>query len=257
MFLVGTKNRGAAYLPEHPTFLRFLQDAPADGWPARTLAGDEIRVFPEPAQIEKTDWTYMGFARLRWKWRSDADGVRIFLDAWQRGEIEGFLRANVLKLVIENRASSAQPPGETLVSLALVAGLLANLEEALQLALSEPYSFWLSVLEASMTGAVDSCVDGRSIPGYAQRMLEVARRGLERRGEEGPEELLAPLYRRLLQRCSPAARLGAGSRRLRPGRPPAFTIVRYEHPAQALLVPNPSSWPGGRACGSAPCGERD
>jgi gamma-glutamylcysteine synthetase len=26
MFLVGTKNSGAAYLPEHPTFLRFLQD---------------------------------------------------------------------------------------------------------------------------------------------------------------------------------------------------------------------------------------
>ena len=123
MFLVGTKNSGAAYLPEHPTFLRFLQDAPREGWPARTLSGEAVRVFPEPAQIEKTDWTYMGFARMRWKWREVPDGVRSFLDAWQRGEIEAFLRANVLKVVIENRASSAQPPGETLVSLALVAGL--------------------------------------------------------------------------------------------------------------------------------------
>jgi gamma-glutamylcysteine synthetase len=204
MFPVGTKNSGVAYLPEHPTFLRFLQDVPREGWPARTLSGEEIRVFPEPAQIEKTDWTYMGFARIRWKWRSDPDGVPAFLDAWQRGEIEGFLRANLLKVVIENRASSAQPPGETLVSLALVAGLLANLEEAQQLALCEPYSFWLSVLDASLTGSLDSSVDGRSIAAHARRLLDVARRGLEQRAEDNPGQALEPLYRRLAERRSPA-----------------------------------------------------
>ncbi len=207
MFLVGTKNDGAAYLPEHPTFLRFLQQAPPGGWRARTLPGQEIRVVPEAAQIEKTDWTYMGFARIRWKWRSDAQDVRGFLDAWERGEIEAFLRANVLKLVIENRASAAQPPGETLVSLALVAGLLANLDEALSFALAEPYSFWLSVLEASLTRPLDASVEGRSIAAFALRMLELARRGLELRGEEAPAELLEPLYRRLAERRSPAEAL--------------------------------------------------
>jgi gamma-glutamylcysteine synthetase len=204
MFPVGTKNSGVAYLPEHPTFLSFLQDVPREGWRARTLSGEQIRVFPEPAQIEKTDWTYMGFARIRWRWRSDPDGVPAFLDAWRRGEIEAFLRANLLKVVIENRASSAQPPGETLVSLALVAGLLANLEETQQLALSEPYSLWVSVLEASLTGSLDSHVDGRSIAGLARRLVDVARRGLERRGEERPEQALAPLYRRIDERRSPA-----------------------------------------------------
>jgi gamma-glutamylcysteine synthetase len=204
MFLVGTKNGGAAYVPQHPTFLRFLQQVPAEGWPARTLSGETIRIFPEPVHIEKTDWTYMGFARIRWKWRQDADGVARFLEAWRCGEIEGFLRANVLKVVIENRCNSAQPPGETLVSLALVAGLLANLDQAEELALGEPYSFWLSVLTASTTEPMDAHVAGRSIAEYARRMVDVARRGLVRRGEPSPEQALGPLYGRIEGRRSPA-----------------------------------------------------
>ena len=233
MFLVGTKNSGSAYLPEHPTFLRFLRDVPRDGWPARTLAGEEIRVFPEPAHIEKTDWTYMGFARIRWKWREVPDGIPAFLAAWQRGEIVEFLRANVLKVVIENRASSAQPPGETLVSLALVAGLLANLEEAQQLALAEPYSFWLSVFDASMTEPVDARVEGRSIAALARRMVDIARRGLEERGEESPEQALAPLYRRIDERRSPAERL---LREFRRGGVPALVeCVRIGVPGTACL----------------------
>ncbi len=132
----------------------------------------------------------MGFARIRWKWREVPDGVRSFLDAWQRGEIEGFLRANVLKVVIENRCNSAQPPGETLVSLALVAGLLANLDEAQQLALAEPYSFWLSVLDASMTEPVDACVDGRSIaelrPPHGRRRPAGPRATWRGRAPSGP-----------------------------------------------------------------------
>ncbi len=214
MFLVGTKDRGAAYLPEHPTFLRFLQEAPADGWPARTLDGEAIRVHPEPAQIEKTDWTYMGFARIRWKWRQAPPSVAAFLESWRRGEIEGFLGENIEKLVVENRCNSAQPPGETLVSLALVTGLVANLGEAQDLALAEPYSFWLSVLSASTTEPLDATVEGRSIAEYAHRMVDVAGRGLVRRGEADPERLLLPLYRRIEERRSPRRTCSASTARV-------------------------------------------
>ena len=49
MLLVGTKSNGAAWVPEHPSFLRFLTEAPAGGWPARTLAGEGVRIVPELA----------------------------------------------------------------------------------------------------------------------------------------------------------------------------------------------------------------
>jgi gamma-glutamylcysteine synthetase len=204
LFLVGTKDAGTAYLPQHPSFFSYLQDVPADGWPAKTILGESLRVFPEIAHVIQTDWTYMGFARIRWKWREAADGVPDFLKAWHSGQVEAFLRANIEKVVIENRSTSAQPPGDTLVSLALVAGLLANLDEAQAFALSEPHPFWLSLLAASTTEPLRAEVAGHSIPVLARRMLDVASRGLALRGEGAPEAALAPLYRRIESGRSPA-----------------------------------------------------
>lgn len=204
MFLVGTKDRGAAYLPQHPTFIEFLRDPPSGGWPARTLSGEDTRVVPDLAHVAQTDWTYMGFARIRWKWRPAAAGIADLLTAWRHGGIEDFLASSLEKVVVENRCNSAQPPADSLASLALVAGLLANLDEAFALALREPYSFWLSVLDASTTDPVHATVEGRSIPRYARGMLDVAERGLRERGEEDAVSLLAPLGRRIEEGSSPS-----------------------------------------------------
>jgi gamma-glutamylcysteine synthetase len=207
MFLVGTKNTDSAYLPEHPTFMRFLQNAPKDGWPAKTLSGEKIEVIPEPAHIQQTDWSYMGFARIRWKWREDPASIEELVESWQRGDIEAYLARNLEKVVVENRSNSTQQPGESLVSLGLVSGLLANLEEALEFAFREPYSFWLSVLNASMTEPLDTSLDGRSIPGYARDMVDIARRGLKMRGEVNGASDLSPLYQRIEDKCSPSESL--------------------------------------------------
>jgi gamma-glutamylcysteine synthetase len=204
MFLIGAKTGGAAWVEQHPSFLDFLERAPEGGWPARTLAGEPVRVVPEYAHVEKTDWTYMGFARIRWKLGPSPEGLPPLLEAWRSGRIEDYLQARIEKLVIENRSTSAQPPGETLVSVALVAGLLASLEEAEALVLAEPYDFWLAVLEASTTAPLDCSVLGRPIPDLALRMVDVARCGLERRGEDRPREALGPLYRRLDEGRTPA-----------------------------------------------------
>ena len=207
MFLVGAKDHGAAYLPRPPTFIQFLRDAPHDGWPARTLTGEDTRVLPQLAHVEQTDWTYLGFARIRWKWRATSATVEGLLESWRRGAIEEFLAAHLEKILIENRCNSTQPPADGLVSLALVAGLLANLDEALDFALREPYSFWLSVLAASMTEPLETTVASRSIPGYARDMVDVARRGLHGRGDEDGLSLLARLYERIEERSSPSERL--------------------------------------------------
>lgn len=208
MFLVGTKESGAAWIPEHPTFLRFLESAPPDGWPARTLNGETVRVRPEAAHVETTDWTYLGFARIRWKWRPTLEGgVEALLAAWRTGDIEAFLDTHLEKVVVENRCNSAQPPGDSLVSLALVSGLLANLDEVTDLVLREPYAFWASMLEASTTEPLDSEVAGRSVREYAREMLSAARRGLCIRKDDEAATALGALDRRVDEGRSPAEEL--------------------------------------------------
>ena len=238
MFLIGTKSEGLVYIPEHPDLMRFLRDAPAGGWKARTVAGSETRVVPSPEHVAQTDWTYLGSARIRWKWRDGGPDVGELVKAWDAGEIEPFLAGELVKVVVENRCNSAQPPGDVLVSAALVAGLLANLDAAEELALREPWPFWVRLLEASTTLPFDSSVGGRSVPALLREMLEVARRGLARRGEGDADGALAPLERRLEERCSPAEKVlreyqrrgPAGVMeltRLRPGPPPAREVPLY------------------------------
>lgn len=238
MFLIGSKSDGLIYIRDHPSLVRFLRDAPAGGWPARTVAGTETRVVPSPAHVVESDWTYLGAARVRWKWREGGPDLAELLRAWDRDEIEPYLAEQLEKVVVESRGSSAQPPGEELASLGLVAGLLANLDEAEELALREPHEFWVETLEASTTLPVDSSVRGRPVPALLREVLDAARRGLVRRGEEDPDGALAPLEARLAKRCSPAEqvlreyrRAGPGAvmtmTRLRPGPPPPRQVPLY------------------------------
>lgn len=216
MFLIGTKSEGLAWVPEHPTLLRFLREAPRGGWRARTLSGAETRVVPELSHVVQSDWTYFGFARIRWKWRDDGAGVDGLVRAWDRGEIEEYLAGRLEKVVIENRCNSAQPPGDELVSVALVAGLLANLGESEEFALRESYGFWADVLEASTTLPFGSTVSGRSIPALSRELVEIARRGLVRRGEPDAEGALSALDLRIDERLSPAEALLREFRRFGP-----------------------------------------
>jgi gamma-glutamylcysteine synthetase len=207
MFVVGTKDHGAVWVPEHPTFLRFLEAAPREGWAARTLGGEEIRIVPEPGHVEQSDWTYMGFARIRWKWRRRPDGVAGLLGAWRNDDIEAFLASHLEKVVVENRSNATQPPAHALVSVGLVSGLVANLDDALRLAQREPYEFWFSVLEASTTEPLQTDVEGRSIPDLAREMVDIAREGLKKRGEKDGGSELSELDRRLDEGTTPSEEL--------------------------------------------------
>ena len=206
MFLAGTKNHGQAFVPERPTFLEFLKRAPRDGWAGRLLDGSPTRVVPEHAHVAATDWSYMGFARIRWKWRPQPPSVAEIAEAWDRGEIEALLSRSLQKVVIENRGTSTQPPGEELVSLALVAGLLANLDEATEFSRSSPYSFWVRLLDESTRRPLQSVVLGRSVPDLIRETIAIASRGLGRRGEPTPDVWFAPLHQRLEDGASPAER---------------------------------------------------
>ena len=206
MFLAGTKNDGQAFVPERPTFFEFLKRAPSGGWDGRLLDGTPTRLVPEHAHVVATDWSYMGFARIRWKWRPQPPGVAEIAEAWDRGTIEELMARSLEKVVIENRGTSTQPPGDELVSLALVAGLLANLDEATAFSQSSPYSFWVRLLDESTRLPLKSDVLGRNVPELATEMIAIARRGLVRRGEPAPDALLAPMLQRIEDGASPSER---------------------------------------------------
>jgi hypothetical protein len=213
MFLVGTKNRGGAYVDEHPSFLEFLARAPREGWAGTLIDGTATRIVPEFSHVAATDWSYMGFARIRWKWRPQPPAIEEILGAWNRGGIDDLLERSLEKVVIENRGTSTQPPGEELVSVALVAGLLANLDEATELSQSAPYSFWVRLLHESTRLPLDSTVDGRRVPTLAREAIAIANRGLFRRGEPSPDTWLAPLLQRIEDGVSPSDRRLAEFRR--------------------------------------------
>jgi gamma-glutamylcysteine synthetase len=206
MFLVGTKNHGQAYVPEHPTFLEFLRGAARGGWDGRLLDGSPVRVMPESAHVAATDWSYMGFARIRWRWREDALTPQEIVDAWDRGDVEQLLQRSLTKIVVENRCNSTQPEGDEMVSVALVAGLVANLDEAVAFTMDAPYLFWAGLLRESTCLPLASVVEKRSIPSLALEMIAIARRGLAARGEAEADRWLDPLRQRIEDGESPSER---------------------------------------------------
>jgi gamma-glutamylcysteine synthetase len=92
------------------------------------------------------------------------------------------------------------------VSLALVAGLLANLDEATELSQSSEYPFWVRLLDESTQLPLRSVVLGRNVADLAKEMIGIAREGLVRRGELSADTWLAPLLERIEDGASPSER---------------------------------------------------
>jgi gamma-glutamylcysteine synthetase len=205
MFLAGTKDRGQAWLTGHPTFLEFLRGH-ARAWDARLLDGSPVRVVPDATHVAATDWSYMGFARIRWRWRPSPPSPAEIVAAWDAGQIEALLERSLEKVVVENRGNSTQPEGDEMVSVALVAGLLANLNETSAFAGTAPHAFWLRLLDESTRRPLRSSVLGRDVPTLVTQMIDIARRGLRMRGEADVDRWLGPLSQRVADGASPSER---------------------------------------------------
>lgn len=197
MFILGTKNSGLVFVPSHPTFWDFLSSPPSNGWNALSLESEQrLTLQPELNHLVQTDWTYMGLARLRWKWREDTD-IQELVAARREGRTERFLAEHLEKVLLENRSTACPPPGEEMASLALIVGIRENLKEAKRFIDRHSYSFWLRVAEVAEREALQGAkVEKMSVLVLLQDLLEIAREGLARRGS-GEEKYLAPLVERL------------------------------------------------------------
>lgn len=199
MFLLGTKNSGLVYIPEHPTFAEFISSPPKDGWLAKQVnTGEMVRVAPEFDHVTSTDWSYMGFARLRMFWQEDTslmDLVRIYKSGNDKN-MESFLGEHLNKVLLENRSSATPPPGAEMCSLALVVGLVQRMREVQKLVGKYSYEFWLETSKAAELAPFNSQVQGVSISQLAGQILRLAEAGLADRGF-GEEQYLEVLKKRV------------------------------------------------------------
>lgn len=207
MFFLGTKNDGPVFVPEHPTFWDFLFEAPKEGWHARRIADNtEFQLLPDTSHAEGTDWSYMGFARLRFKFKPSLFEGSEFKRKWNACDTEVFdelMQTLISSLMIENRSIAAAPRGEEVASLALMVGLLQNLDETESFLMKRPYYFWLQCARSAEFAPLASSVHGVSVCDLLTSLLEIADDGLRKRNF-GEEVYLAPLRNRLHRRSSPA-----------------------------------------------------
>ncbi len=104
---------------------------------------------------------------------------------------------------VESRMCCQQPPGETLTSTALTLGLVENLEEAEYLMNTFQWETWQETRIEAAKYTFDATIDGVGIVSFLSTLLDIAGKGLKKRGL-GEEVFLTPLYTRLTQRMSPA-----------------------------------------------------
>jgi gamma-glutamylcysteine synthetase len=104
---------------------------------------------------------------------------------------------------VENRVFDQQPPEDLLCTAALTLGLVSALDEAWEELSSFDWNDLRNGRERACREGLSGTVDSTSLVDFGSRMVEVAGRGLERRGR-GEAQFLEPLRSRLADERCPA-----------------------------------------------------
>jgi gamma-glutamylcysteine synthetase len=157
-------------LDDYDEFADYFQEDRATG---KTHNGNEVEIEPKKKDIDLHGTCYWYNARLSHYY------------------------------TVENRLNDQQPPGE----LSCISALTLGLSEALEEAHEEIMAYSWSELRDGREEACKRGLDGETMSfhlhDFAKRLLEIARRGLERR-QMGEEVFLEPLFERLEDDRCPA-----------------------------------------------------
>jgi gamma-glutamylcysteine synthetase len=150
-------------LPDYDSFFRYYQSAGAAI--GVDPEGAIVRLTPEPADIDQHSTFY-----------------------WFNARISRYY-------TLENRVCDQQPPEDLVCVAALTLGLISALDEAQEEIGSHDWNLLRKARVAACRDGMQARVNGLSVSDLAGRMLQVAGRGLEKRGL-GEEEYLVPLFDR-------------------------------------------------------------
>lgn len=107
---------------------------------------------------------------------------------------------------LENRDCATQPPREQMTVFAFHLGLIENLIPAEKLLSKYHYNDLREARYESLTKALKAKINGEPITVLAQKLLDISKTGLKKRGL-GEEKYLEPLYERIIKLESPADRM--------------------------------------------------
>jgi len=121
------------------------------------------------------------------------------LDAYDTDTVDELAHENISNLYCESRNISAQPWEDIVAAPAYCLGLTENIEKLNKFVATKQWDEWIALREKTIVSSLQ--VD-EVIP-LAERVLDIAKEGLEKRGL-GEEVYLEPLYERLEKRESPS-----------------------------------------------------
>lgn len=104
---------------------------------------------------------------------------------------------------LENRINDQQPPGEMMTIPALTLGIVENLQDAVNLINEYPWEMWRKMRILASRSGLDARMEGIKVSDHSEHILEIAEKGLIRRGL-GEEIFLSPLKERLEKGYCPA-----------------------------------------------------
>ncbi len=169
---VYVKRDGEAVLVRsYDTFEQYFDGNPATGV---DLEGKEIEIIPDTTDIDLHNSCY-----------------------WFNSRVSRYF-------TVENRTNDQQPPDDVQCIAALTLGLVSALDDAEEEIQSYDWHELRSLRKpACMHGLDDAQTSGLEPYDLAVRMVDIAHRGLRRRGK-GEEDYLLPFFDRLKQRKNPA-----------------------------------------------------
>lgn len=188
-----------------PSFFSFWKNPPIGGWDACSIGGQWTKVYrPELINLEQLQrQTYV--SRFRFKFLPTATFAE-FGKSFEDGNktLETWLINNFQKLYIEVRGDSCPPKNEEFSTLALYLGLLTNLDQSYKFVVDKfSYDFWKKLFSVVPYSPMDAKIDGIWIPELLETIIELARKGLKKRGL-GEDIFLQPLSDRVKKKNTPA-----------------------------------------------------
>lgn len=197
-------------VPEFPPLLEYLQ---RDTWYAYKLGNQQHRItlIPDVKHLFTHQWSYFGPARWRYQIREEASLPKAeFLQAIEHDQepiLEELLAPHLVMSCIETRCIGTILPyagapftHEMMAGNALQTGLLRNLDQALELIDSYPWSFWQKLRRAAIREGLQARVEQIPLLPLARQMVQIAWQGLQ----PAEQWLLTPLQSILEQERSNA-----------------------------------------------------
>ena len=129
----------------------------------------------------------------------ESQSLESILEAYDNNTVDEYAAAHATKLYVETRNMAAQPWEDRMAAPAYMLGLVENIDELKTLVEGKTWDEWISLRKQT----IEKSLEVDEATALAQDILDIARRGLEKRGL-GEEEFLDPLYKRLEVKMSPA-----------------------------------------------------